>query len=132
MQSSYFLPLLLPVAGCNTDANHTVLTLGARVEGVVVDFIVGAAHAEADAVLAVLDPVVVDIGTEWLHEGDTSVSVIVNVVVYRNKEPTEQQNNRKNNIVRRSGGGDSLRHATSITRVVQGIKETSLYLLRKC
>lgn len=64
----------------NGDASFA-LTRRAGVEGVVVDLVVGAPEREADAVLAVLDRVVVDVGAERLEHGDAGVGVVVHVVI---------------------------------------------------
>lgn len=45
------------------------------------DVVVGAAHAEADAVLAVLDGVVVNVGAERLHQCYSGITVVVDPVV---------------------------------------------------
>lgn len=51
------------------------------VERVVLDLVVTTAEAEPDAVLAVLNLVVVNFGAERLQEGDAGVGVVVDVVV---------------------------------------------------
>lgn len=55
------------------------------VEGVVLYLVVTTAEAEPNAVLAVLDLVVVDLGTERLQEGDSRIGIVVDVVVCTKK-----------------------------------------------
>ncbi len=57
------------------------LTLRYRIEDVVGDLVVGAAEAQSDAVLDVLDVVVVDLSIERLHPSDTGVLHVVDLVV---------------------------------------------------
>lgn len=66
----------------NNDFWRNGLTCGEGVEFVVVDLVVRAAEREADAVLAVLEHVVVDVGVVRLHEGHTGVLHVVHVVVW--------------------------------------------------
>lgn len=58
------------------------LTFVAFLEGIVMNIVVGGSHTEANAVLDILEVVVVYFRVERLHDGDASVLHVVNVVAY--------------------------------------------------